>query len=206
MAGPVAERSYRLPLYSGTTVPSLRLGATRAATWAALVACGLLASGCAVSGGLGNMFAKGQKADAPVQANAQAGTQAGTPVGAQATALVSEEVTGSAQTPTLRASAAAATSGLPSDTDLVFARMAIVEVLKRNSKEVSAPWENPSSGARGTVTPIGNAYARDGVTCHDFLASYVRRGSPESWLQGQACRANKREAWEVKSLRPWTRS
>ena len=214
MAGPVAERSYRLPLYSGTTVPSLRLGATQAATlaatWAALVACGLVASGCAVSGGLGNMFAKGQKADAPVQANAQAsvqtGAQIGTPAGAQATALASEEVTGSAQTPTLRASAAAATSGLPSDTDLVFARMAIVEVLKRNSKEVSAPWENPSSGARGTVTPIASAYARDGMTCHDFLASYVRRGSPESWLQGQACRANKREAWEVKSLRPWTRS
>ena len=218
MAGPVAERSYRLPLYSGTVVTSLRLGATQAATraatwaatWAALVACGLLASGCAVSGGLGNMFAKGQKADAPVQANAQAsvqtGAQIGTPVGAQATALVSEEVTGSAQTPTLRASAAAATSGLPSDTDLVFARMAIVEVLKRNSKEVSAPWENPSSGARGTVTPIASAYARDGLTCHDFLASYVRRGSPESWLQGQACRANKREVWEVKSLRPWTRS
>jgi hypothetical protein len=174
------------------------------------VACGLVASGCAVSGGLGNMFAKGQKADAPVQANAQAsvqtGAQIGTPAGAQATALASEEVTGSAQTPTLRASAAAATSGLPSDTDLVFARMAIVEVLKRNSREVSAPWENPSSGARGTVTPIASAYARDGMTCHDFLASYVRRGSPESWLQGQACRANKREAWEVKSLRPWTRS
>ena len=83
---------------------------------------------------------------------------------------------------------------------------AIVEVLKRGSKEVSAPWENPSSGARGTVTPIASAYARDGLTCHDFLASYVRRGSPESWLQGQACRAHQRDAWEVKSLRPWTRS
>ena len=214
MAGPVAERSYRLPLYSGTTVtsPSLsrRLGATQAATWAALVACGLVASGCAVSGGLGNMFAKGQKADAPVQGSAQVGAQLsaqGTAQpGVQASALASEEVTGSTQTPTLRASAAVATSGLPSDTDLVFARMAIVEVLKRNSNEVSAPWENPSSGARGTVTPIASAYARDGMTCHDFLASYVRRGSPESWLQGQACRANKREAWEVKSLRPWTRS
>jgi hypothetical protein len=203
MAGPVAERSYRLPLYSGTVVTSLRLGATQAATWAVLVACGLMTSGCAVSGGLGNMFAKGQKpADAPTQASAQTGAQPSV----QTTALQSEEVTGSTQTPTLRASAAAATNGLPSDTDLVFARMAIVEVLKRGSKEVSLPWENPSSGARGTVTPIASAYARDGMTCHDFLASYVRRGSPESWLQGQACRANKREAWEVKSLRPWTRS
>jgi hypothetical protein len=168
-----------------------------------ILACGLAASGCAVTGGLGNMFAKGQKADAPVQASVQQGNDQAR---VQTTALASEEVTGSAQSPTLRASAAAATSGLPSDTDLVFARLAIVEVLKRGSKEVSAPWENPSSGARGTVTPIASAYARDGMTCHDFLASYVRRGSPESWLQGQACRANKREAWEVKSLRPWTRS
>ena len=123
-----------------------------------------------------------------------------------ATALASEEVTGSTADADAAGLGRGRDRGLPSETDLVFARMAIVEVLKRGSKEVSAPWENPSSGARGTVTPIASAYARDGLTCHDFLASYVRRGSPESWLQGQACRANKRGAWEVKSLRPWTRS
>ena len=53
------------------------------------------------------------------------------------------------------------------------------------------------------------AYARDGDTCHDFLASYVHRQGPERWLQGQACRGKagpKHGAWEVKSLRPWTRS
>jgi len=194
MACPVAERANRLPLYSGTVVTSLRLGA--------ILACGLMASGCAVSGGMGNLFAKGKASDAPAQASVQGNVQGNV----HATALANEEVTGSTNAPTLRASAAVATSGLPSETDLVFARMAIVEVLKRGSKEVSAPWENPSSGARGTVTPIANAYARDGQTCHDFLASYVRRGSPESWMQGQACRAHKRDAWEVRTLRPWTRS
>ena len=194
MACPVAERADRLPLYSGTVVTSLRLGV--------ILACGLMASGCAVSGGMGNLFAKGKASDAPAQASVQGNVQGNV----HATALANEEVTGSTNAPTLRASAAVATSGLPSDTDLVFARMAIVEVLKRGSKEVSAPWENPSSGARGTVTPIANAYARDGQTCHDFLASYIRRGSPESWMQGQACRAHKRDAWEVRSLRPWTRS
>jgi 17 kDa outer membrane surface antigen len=190
MAGPVAGRTNRLPLYSGTAVTSLRLGVSLGV----ILACGLMASGCAVSGGMGNLFAKGKASDAPVQGNVQA------------SALTNEEVTGSTNAPTLRASAAVATSGLPSETDLVFARMAIVEVLKRGSKEASAPWENPSSGARGTVTPIANAYARDGATCHDFLASYIRRGSPESWMQGQACRAGKRDVWEVRSLRPWTRS
>jgi surface antigen len=194
MASPVAERANRLPLYSGTVVTSLRLGV--------ILACGLMASGCAVSGGMGNLFAKGKASDAPAQASVQGNVQGSV----HATALANEEVTGSTGAPTLRASAAVATSGLPSETDLAFARMAIVEVLKRGSKEVSAPWENPSSGARGTVTPIANAYARDGQTCHDFLASYVRRGSPESWMQGQACRAHKRDAWEVRSLRPWTRS
>jgi hypothetical protein len=166
-------------------VASLRLGA--------LLALGLMASGCAMTGGFGGVFAKSKSDE----------------VQAQAQALTSEEATGSASAPTLRASAATPTDGLPSDTDLVFARIAIVEVLKRGSKEVSAPWENPSSGARGTVTPIASAYARDGDTCHDFLASYVRRGAGERWLQGQACRSKthgKLGAWEVKSVRPWTRS
>ena len=192
MAGPVAEPSYRLPPYSEMVAASLRLGT--------VLALGLLAGGCAMSGGLGGMFAKHQKTD-----------------DVQATALASEDVTSSASAPTLRASAAVSTSGLPQETDLVFARMAIVEVLQRGSKEVSAPWENPSSGARGTVTPIASAYVRDGDTCHDFLASYVRRQGPERWLQGQACRGKagakdgtkegtKQGAWEVKSLRPWTRS
>lgn len=96
-------------------------------------------------------------------------------------------------------------SGLPSDTDLVFAKLAIVDILQRGSKEASAPWENPRSGARGTVTPVAAAYDRDGTTCRDFLASYVRRHGSETWMQGEACRAEKGQ-WEVKSLRPWTRS
>ena len=123
---------------------------------------------------------------------------------ASETAYASEDVTGSVATPpTIPVSVS--TTGLPSETDLVFARMAIVDVLKRNSKEISSPWENPSSGARGTVTPIASAYAKDGLTCRDFLASYLRRQGKETWMQGEACRA-KQGAWEVRSLRPWSRS
>ena len=191
MAGPVAERSYRLPSYSGTALASLRLGAC--------VALGLMVSGCAMTGGLSGIFAKSKSDEAQAQTQAQVRAQA----------LASEETTGSASEPTLKASAAVPTDGLPSETDLVFARMAIVEVLKRGSKEVSAPWENPSSGARGTVTPIASAYARDSDVCHDFLASYVRRGARERWLQGQACRGKtrgKQGVWEVRTMRPWTRS
>ena len=85
MAGPVAEGASRLPPYSGMVVASLRLGA--------VLAFGLMASGCAMSGGpmssLGGMFAKHQKTE-----------------DVQATALASEDVTSSADAPTLRASTA----------------------------------------------------------------------------------------------------
>jgi surface antigen len=96
------------------------------------------------------------------------------------------------------------TAALPPESDLAFARAAAVEVISRGSKDASAPWENPQSGARGTVTPIASAYDQEGRTCRDFLASYVRRGT-ESWLQGEACRAREGR-WEVRSIRPWKRS
>jgi surface antigen len=145
----------------------------------AVTALALTAGGCATFS-LGSMFSGSKKESAQ--------------------AYASEDVTGSTAT----RQAAASVSSANSETDLVFARMAIVEVLGRNSKDVSAPWENPSSGARGTVTPIATAYSKDGATCHGFLASYVRRGA-ESWLQGEACRVAKGK-WEVKSLGPWART
>ena len=149
----------------------------------------LAASGCAVSGHFGSMFS-GKNDEARAQGQAQA----------QALALDGDETTGAAG-----ASRSVKVSGPALETDLVFARLAIVEVLGHGGKkDISAPWENPSSGARGTVTPIASAYARDGNTCHDFLASYVRQGA-EAWYQGEACRPHKGK-WEVKSLRPWTRS
>ena len=89
----------------------------------------------------------------------------------------------------------------PPEVDLAIARAAVSEVLSNGGKDVSMPWENPQTGARGTITPLAAAYGQDGVTCRDFLASYVKNGS-ESWLQGAACRA-RRGKWEVRNLRPW---
>jgi len=142
----------------------------------------LTGCGCAAPGSLGSMFTKSNKNDAM--------------------AFASEQATGSVGLP--RRAMASSAAGLPPDADLEFARAAIVDVLKRDGKDASIPWENPSSGARGTVTPIATAYHREGATCHDFLASYIQRGA-EAWLQGEACRANS-GPWEVKSLRPWRRS
>ena len=183
MAGPLASRASRPPTYSGTPAASLRRPARRAAAWllgrlpilGALMALGLSAGGCAVSG----MFGIGKE---------------------QANAFAKSEATGSIPSP----SGGKLGSGLPPETDMIHARAAIAEVLGRGGKDVSTAWENPATGARGTVTPISVPYSNDGVTCHDFLASYLRAGV-ETWIQGEACRQAEGR-WEVKSLRPWKRS
>jgi len=92
----------------------------------------------------------------------------------------------------------------PTESDLVFARTAASDVLTKGDKDSSQPWENPETGARGSVTPLAQSYAsEDGRTCRDFLASYVN-GRTESWLQGAACKANQGR-WEIHTLRPWKR-
>jgi hypothetical protein len=92
----------------------------------------------------------------------------------------------------------------PSEYDLAYAKAAAALVLGRTEKDASQPWENPGTGARGTVTPIADAYTQDGFVCRDFLASYIREGA-ESWLQGDACRIHQGK-WTVRKLRPLKRS
>jgi surface antigen len=94
-------------------------------------------------------------------------------------------------------------AGLP-DGDLTAARAAVSDALGRSGRDGSVPWEDAATGARGTVTPLSNAYSQDGTTCRDFLASYVRNGA-ESWLQGEACRIGQGR-WEVRHMRPWRRT
>jgi len=93
----------------------------------------------------------------------------------------------------------------PTESDLAFARTAASDVLTKGDKDSSQPWENPETGARGSVTPLAQSYAaEDGRTCRDFLASYVN-GRTESWLQGAACKASQGR-WEIHTLKPWRRS
>jgi surface antigen len=101
-------------------------------------------------------------------------------------------------------SVAAKTPEMPPERDLAYAKAAASEVLRRNEKDASQEWENPATGARGTVTPIASAYTQDGQTCRDFLASYVTK-SAQSWLQGEACQEG-RGGWQVRALKPWKSS
>jgi surface antigen len=111
------------------------------------------------------------------------------------------ETTGSIRPTALRQPTVAA---IPPEGDLAAARVAVSEALGKVGREASVPWEDPATGARGTVTALSNAYSQDGTTCRDFLASYVRNGS-ESWLQGEACRGLQGR-WEVRHMRPWRRT
>jgi surface antigen len=89
----------------------------------------------------------------------------------------------------------------PTEADLAFARNAASDVLTSGDKDSSQPWENPETGARGSVTPLAQAYSSEGHTCRDFLASYVN-GDSESWLQGAACQSGQGR-WEIHTLKPW---
>jgi surface antigen len=90
----------------------------------------------------------------------------------------------------------------PTETDLAFTRNAASDVLSKGDRDSSQHWENPETGARGSVTPIAQSYAaEDGRRCRDFLASYVN-GATESWLQGAGCQST-RGRWEIHTLKPW---
>ena len=148
---------------------------------------GLAAGGCSTSYQLGSLTGKDEARTA------------------QASGSTPDTTGGIAGTGGGTGSTGSLAAPMPPETDLVFAKAAASEVLGRGAKDASTAWENPQSGARGTVTPIANAYNQDGRMCRDFLASYVKAGS-EAWLQGEACRSGRAGKWEVRKLEPWQRS
>lgn len=107
-------------------------------------------------------------------------------------------------TPASVSAAAATAANKPPEGDLVIAKAAAAEMLTKGRKDASVPWENPRTGARGTVTPLASAYSQDGLQCHDFLASHVK-GEQESWYQGGACRIHGGR-WQVRDIRPLQRT
>ncbi len=102
-----------------------------------------------------------------------------------------------------RSAASPAEPTAAAENDLAYARAAATRALDGKAT-MSIPWENPRTGARGTVTPLASAYTQDGFLCRDFLASYVHQGA-ESWLQGEGCRIHEGK-WEIRALRPWKKA
>ena len=91
-----------------------------------------------------------------------------------------------------------------SEGDLALAKAAAADLLTHGTKDASLPWENPRTGAHGTVTPVASTYTKDGFTCQDFLASHVH-GDKQSWYRGDACRGQGGR-WEVRDIRPLQRT
>lgn len=69
--------------------------------------------------------------------------------------------------------------------DWTQAKLALDQALAAHEKDVSIPWENRDSGARGTATPIGAATASG---CRNFMISLVDGKSADRWIQGEACK------------------
>jgi surface antigen len=90
-----------------------------------------------------------------------------------------------------------------SATDLSALRAAAVAVLENDT--TSGSWENPDSGARGTIRPVASPYRIANNECRDLLASHVLRDGDEAWLQVEACR-NGFGDWEARQVKPWKRS
>ncbi len=88
--------------------------------------------------------------------------------------------------------------------DWNIAQSALRESLGRSEAGASQPWENPTSGSRGTVTPVASIYEKNGFACRNFIVSHVR-DSKESWYEGTACRIH-RGQWDVTSTRPLQKS
>ena len=147
----------------------------RLPVWGAVLLLALVTGGCSFSYQMDSMFARQRDADV--------------------------EATGSIRPSTPHQQTVAA---IPPEGDLAAARAAVSEALGKAGRDASVPWEDPATGARGTVTALSNAHSQDGATCRDFLVSYVRNGS-ESWLQGEACRGAQGR-WEVRQMRPWRRT
>ncbi len=111
------------------------------------------------------------------------------------------DITGSL---TLQPAAAGNASEDMTTVDWSLATAALREALNRKEDAASIPWQNPTTGARGTVTPIASAYVQDGFACRNFLASHVRNGR-ETWFEGTACRVHRGD-WDVRSTRPLRKS
>jgi surface antigen len=108
------------------------------------------------------------------------------------------------KTATVTPASAPKPAAAAADGDLALAKAAAAELLAQGGKDQSLPWQNPRTGAHGTVTPIASTYTRDGFACHDFLASHVQ-GDKQSWYQGDACRIHGGR-WEVRDIRPLQRT
>ncbi|MDQ0503926.1 RT0821/Lpp0805 family surface protein [Xanthobacter agilis] len=70
--------------------------------------------------------------------------------------------------------------------DWLAAKLALDQALVSADADISVPWENADTGARGTATPIG---AQRIGGCRDFMIAVVDGKVADRWIHGEACRS-----------------
>ncbi|MCC3245655.1 hypothetical protein LG047_10015 [Methylocystis sp. WRRC1] len=88
--------------------------------------------------------------------------------------------------------------------DLRRAAAAMSTALDPQGSGASVNWDNPQTGAKGSFTPVGQAYPLDGKICRAFLADVTADESHEK-LQGAACR-EKTADWALTEVKPFRKS
>jgi hypothetical protein len=106
-----------------------------------------------------------------------------------------EDMTGSIAKPPLRLSRHLDTE------DLRRAAAAMSTALDPQGSGLSVNWDNPQSGAKGSFTPVGQAYPLEGKICRAFLADVSASEGVER-LQGAACREKTTE-WALTEVKPF---
>lgn len=85
--------------------------------------------------------------------------------------------------------------------DIRRASAALGTALDPQGSGASVNWDNPTSGAKGSFTPVGQPYPLEGRICRAFLAEVATRNAAEK-LQGAACREKTAE-WTLTDVRPF---
>jgi surface antigen len=81
------------------------------------------------------------------------------------------------------------------------AKGAMAVALDPQGNGAPVAWANPQTGAEGSFTPVGDAYARDDKICRAFLADLSGAASAPK-QQGTACRDGA-DNWSVVDVRRW---
>jgi surface antigen len=81
------------------------------------------------------------------------------------------------------------------------AKGALAVALDPQGDGAAVNWDNPKSGAKGSVTPVGDAYAKEERVCRAFVAD-IGGEAPAKSVTGTGCR-DKGGEWAVSDVKPW---
>ena len=83
-------------------------------------------------------------------------------------------------------------------------KAALSTALDPQGEGATVHWENPKTGRKGSITPVGHAYPEDAKICRAFLGDY-HEGTDQRNIQGTACTVTAGE-WIVKDSKPFKKA